>query len=121
MIGYGLGAWAITPAQQKRLLGASSSASSRVYSNSAENPSARGHVRSGDHSRILLSLNASALYAGVCLGGAVGGLTLALGRSVAILCWTAAGIELLALAVLALSARARSAGRRRFGGWRWYA
>jgi predicted MFS family arabinose efflux permease len=79
--GYGFGTWAITPPQQQRLLSA------------------------GGNDRLLLSLNASALYAGVSLGGAIGGLTLALSRSTAAVCWTAAGIE---LAALTLAGRAAS-------------
>jgi DHA1 family inner membrane transport protein len=70
---YGFGTWAITPPQQQRLLS------------------------TGTDERFLLSLNASALYAGVGLGGTIGGLTLALSHSTAAVCWTAAGIELAAL------------------------
>jgi predicted MFS family arabinose efflux permease len=73
--GYGLGTWAITPPQQQRLL------------------------RAGGDDQFLISLNASALYAGVGLGGAVGGVTLALSHSITAVCLTAAGIELAALAV----------------------
>ncbi len=77
---YGFGTWAITPPQQQRLLS------------------------SGGNDRLLLSLNASALYAGVGLGGAIGGMALALGRSVIAVCWTAAGIELAALALVGWAA-----------------
>jgi predicted MFS family arabinose efflux permease len=73
--GYGFGTWAITPPQQQRLL------------------------RAGGDDQFLISLNASALYAGVGLGGAVGGVTLALSHSITAVCLTAAGIELAALAV----------------------
>jgi predicted MFS family arabinose efflux permease len=62
-------------------------------------------LSTGGHNRLLLSLNASALYARVGLGGAIGGMTLALSRSATAVCWTAAGIE---LAVLALVGRAAS-------------
>lgn len=78
--GYGLGTWAITPPQQQRLLS-----------------------RTGND-RLLLSLNATALYAGVGLGSAIGGLTLALSRSTAAVCWTAAGIELAALTLVGCAA-----------------
>jgi hypothetical protein len=66
--GYGFGTWAITP-QQQRLLS------------------------SGGNDQLLLSFNATTLYAGVGLGGAIGGLTLALSHSTTAICWTAAGIE----------------------------
>jgi len=84
---YGLGTWAITPPQQQRLLS------------------------SGGNDRFLLSLNASALYAGVGLGGAVGGLTLALSRSATAVCWAAAGIELAALALVGWAASRKNARR----------
>ncbi len=73
---YGFGTWAITPPQQQRLLS------------------------SGGNNRLMLSFNATALYAGVGLGGAIGGLTLTLSRSTAAVCWTAAGIELAALTLV---------------------
>ena len=73
---YGGGTWAITPAQQYRLLGAK------------------------ENERVLLSLNASALYAGVALGAAAGGIVLGVSGSVAALCLSAAVFELAALAVL---------------------
>ena len=78
--GYGLGTWAVTPPQQQRLL-----------------------ASGGD--RFLLSLNASALYAGVGLGSVIGGMALTLSRSVAVVCWTGAGIELAALALVRRAAR----------------
>ena len=77
---YGFGTWTITPPQQQRLL------------------------CTGGKERLLLSLNASALYAGVGLGGAIGGLTLALSRSTTAVCWTAAGIELAALTLVGQAA-----------------
>jgi predicted MFS family arabinose efflux permease len=73
---YGPGTWAITPPQQHRLL----------------------NIR-GDE-RLLLALNGSALYAGVAIGSALGGIILATTGTVA-LCLTAAGVELLALASIA--------------------
>jgi len=80
MTGYGVGTWAITPPQQQRLLS------------------------SGGNDLFLLSLNASALYAGVGLGGAIGGMTLALSRSTTAVCWAAAGLELAALALVGRAA-----------------
>jgi len=76
---YGTGSWAITPPQQHRLLEA------------------------GGDDRLLLSLNASAIYAGVAAGSALGGITLAATSSTAAVCLLAAGIELLALASLAVA------------------
>jgi predicted MFS family arabinose efflux permease len=78
--GYGLGTWAITPPQQQRLL------------------------VTGGNDRFLLALNASALYAGVGLGGAIGGLTLALSGSTTTVCAVAAAIELAALLLVGLTA-----------------
>ncbi|HJQ74991.1 MAG TPA: MFS transporter [Gaiellaceae bacterium] len=75
---YGLATWAVTPPQQHRLLA------------------------SGGDERLLLSLNASALYAGVAVGAVAGGLILSLGGGPASLCWVAAGLELLGLSLLAL-------------------
>jgi len=85
--GYGFGTWAITPPQQQRLLS------------------------SGGNDRLLLSLNASALYAGVGIGGAIGGMTLALSRSTTAVCWTAASIELAALALVGRAARRKIPGQ----------
>jgi len=75
---YGAGTWAITPAQQYRLLGPT------------------------ENERTLLSLNASALYAGVGLGAATGGVVLGVSGSVPILCLSAAVFELAAGTVLLL-------------------
>jgi DHA1 family inner membrane transport protein len=85
---YGFGTWGITPAQQHRL------------------------VTTNDATRLLLSLNASALYAGVAFGASLGGAVLASGQSASELCALAAGIELAALFALAASSRTRiTAGR----------
>jgi predicted MFS family arabinose efflux permease len=81
--GYGLGTWAISPPQQQRLLA------------------------TGGDDRFLLSLNASALYLGVALGGATGGITLALSHSVSAVCWAAASLEMAALAFVAFQGQAR--------------
>jgi predicted MFS family arabinose efflux permease len=70
---YALGTWAVTPPQQHRLLAAA-----------------------GD-TGFLLSLNASALYAGVALGSGLGGAILATTGSVAALCGVAAALQLLAV------------------------
>ena len=75
---YGAGTWAITPAQQYRLLGAK------------------------ENERILLSLNASAVYAGVGVGAAAGGIVLAVNGSVPALCLSATAFELAAATVLLL-------------------
>jgi predicted MFS family arabinose efflux permease len=75
------GLWGITPAQQHRL------------------------IREGGPARIILSLNASALYTGVAIGAAVGGAMIAAGRSVTALCAIAAALELAAGVVLAITAR----------------
>jgi predicted MFS family arabinose efflux permease len=72
---YGVGTWAVTPPQQQRL------------------------VRFGGNERLLLSLNASALYAGVAAGSALGGLVLASTRHVFLVCFVGAGISLAALAL----------------------
>jgi DHA1 family inner membrane transport protein len=81
---YGLGTWGITPAQQHRL------------------------ITAGGPTRLLLSLNASALYAGVAIGATVGGAVLTASGSVAALCATAAGLQLAAFFVLATAARLRN-------------
>jgi predicted MFS family arabinose efflux permease len=86
--GYGIGTWTITPAQQQRLLS------------------------TPGNGRVLLALNASALYAGVGLGGAIGGLTLALSRSITTLCAVAAAIELAALLLVGLTTSRRSFANR---------
>jgi MFS transporter, DHA1 family, inner membrane transport protein len=86
---YGIGTWAVTPPQQHRLL------------------------EGGGDNRLLLSLNASAIYAGVALGSAIGGAILAATTSSVAVCLAAAGIELVALtaivAGLVLSAPGRTA------------
>jgi MFS transporter, DHA1 family, inner membrane transport protein len=86
---YGIGTWAVTPPQQHRLL------------------------EGGGDDRLLLSLNASAIYAGVALGSAIGGAILAATTSSVAVCLAAAGIELVALtaivAGLVLSAPGRTA------------
>ena len=81
MIAYGIGTWAVTPAQQHRLL-----------------------AYGGDHG-LLLSLNASALYAGVAIGSAIGGAVLAGTSDVAVLCLVAAAIMLAALVLATASTR----------------
>jgi predicted MFS family arabinose efflux permease len=81
MAAYGFGTWAVTPPQQRLL------------------------ISYGGDERLLLSLNASAVYCGVALGSATGGLTLALTRDTAVLCVLAAVLTVLALAVSALGQR----------------
>jgi predicted MFS family arabinose efflux permease len=78
---YGVGTWAVTPPQQHRLL------------------------KIGGDDRLLLALNGSALYAGVAIGSALGGIVLATNGTAA-LCLSAAGIELLALASIAAARKA---------------
>ena len=78
---YGFGTWGVTPAQQHRL------------------------VTDGGATRLLLSMNASALYIGVALGASVGGAIVAAGHGASELCAIAAGIELAALILLAASSR----------------
>ena len=88
---YGIGTWAVTPPQQHRLL------------------------EGGGDSRLLFALNASAIYAGVGLGSAIGGAILAATSSSVAVCLAAAGIELAALtaivAGLILSAPGRTVVR----------
>jgi predicted MFS family arabinose efflux permease len=88
--GYGIGTWAITPSQQHRLL-----------------------VSGGDD-RLLLALNASALYTGVAAGSGIGGAILAATASTAAICWVAAAIELVALATLTIR-RSRTEAADRSG------
>jgi MFS transporter, DHA1 family, inner membrane transport protein len=77
---YGLGTWGVTPPQQHRLL------------------------MNGRSGRMTLSLNASALYAGVAMGGALGGIILTTSHSITALCAVAAAIEIAAaLAAWSLS------------------
>lgn len=78
---YGIGTWAVTPPQQQRL------------------------IHSGRDPRLLLSLNASALYAGVAIGSGIGGLTLNLSHNPTALCLLAAAIEILALTFAAATSR----------------
>jgi len=73
---YGIGTWAVTPPQQHRLL------------------------EGGGDSRLLFALNASAIYAGVGLGSAIGGAILAATSSSVAVCLAAAGIELAALTAI---------------------
>jgi DHA1 family inner membrane transport protein len=61
---------------------------------------------------VLLGLNASALYAGVALGGGLGGLALTVTGSAAALCWLAAGIEMAAAAIVWATRGAFRAGAR---------
>ena len=79
---YSAGTWAVTPPQQHRLL--------------ATLP---------DNPRLLLSLNASALYTGVAIGTALGGAVISTAHSIVALCLGGAGFEIAALLVLAVSAR----------------
>jgi predicted MFS family arabinose efflux permease len=81
LVGYGLGTWAVTPAQQHRLL------------------SLAPH-----RTRMLLSLNATALYLGVATGSAIGGLVIASTHSIVALCGVAAAVTAIALLALAASA-----------------
>ncbi|MEA2506371.1 MAG: hypothetical protein QOH48_989 [Actinomycetota bacterium] len=74
---YGMGTWAVTPPQQKRLVG----------------PGDRG---------FLLSLNASALYGGVALGSALGGVLLSGTEGIATLCFVGAALEVGALVIAGL-------------------
>jgi predicted MFS family arabinose efflux permease len=64
---YAVATWAVTPAQQHRLVGLAPQAT-----------------------RILLSLNATALYMGVAIGSAAGGVVLATTHSVVALCLVSA-------------------------------
>ncbi len=75
---YGLGTWAVTPPQQKRLVGLG-------------------------NSEFLLSLNASALYGGVAVGSFLGGLLLTGTGGIARLCFVGAALEGTALVIAALA------------------
>lgn len=77
---YAAGTWAVTPPQQHRLL--------------ATHP---------DNPRLLLSLNASALYAGVAAGTAIGGVVISTTHSIVALCLGGASFQIAALLVLAMS------------------
>jgi predicted MFS family arabinose efflux permease len=79
---YGLGTWAVTPPQQHRLVGLAPEAP-----------------------RMLLSLNATGLYAGVAVGGAAGAAVIATSHSVIVLCLVAAALPLASLLTLLASAR----------------
>lgn len=76
---YAASTWAVTPPQQRRLL-----------------------TTSPDNPRLALSLNASALYAGVAIGTAGGGALISTSHSIAALPLLGASFELGALLVLAL-------------------
>jgi predicted MFS family arabinose efflux permease len=84
---YAVATWAVTPAQQHRLVGLAPQAT-----------------------RMLLSLNATALYAGVAIGSAAGGVVLATTHSVVALCLVSAGLGLASALTLIASAHARSIG-----------
>jgi predicted MFS family arabinose efflux permease len=84
---YGVGTWAVTPAQQKRLVGLG-------------------------NSEVLLSLNASALYGGVAVGSIVGGFLLTGAGGIARLCFIAAGLEVTALVVAACTLAAHDRPKR---------
>jgi predicted MFS family arabinose efflux permease len=78
---YATGTWMMTPAQQLRLL------------------------RYGGDQRLMLSLNASALYGGVAIGSAIGAQILTGGLGVAVLCWVAAAVTMTAVVVTAFEGR----------------
>lgn len=82
---YAAATWAVTPAQQHRLIDLAPRAI-----------------------RMLLSLNATALYAGVAIGSAVGGIVLATTHSVVALCLVSAAFGLASALTLIASARVRS-------------
>jgi predicted MFS family arabinose efflux permease len=84
---YGLGTWGVTPAQQHRLLGLAP-----------------------ERARMVLSLNATALYVGVAIGGAVGGLVITTSRSAVVLCLTGATFVGLGLVLLEASRRTARTG-----------
>ncbi|MFI1936158.1 MFS transporter [Streptomyces purpureus] len=80
---WGLIGWVINPAQQKRLI-----------------------VTAGPRGPVALSLNGSAVYAGQAVGGLAGGM--ALSHGAIWLMATSVALQLLAIAVVCLSARARN-------------
>jgi predicted MFS family arabinose efflux permease len=82
---YAVATWAVTPAQQHRLVGLAPEAT-----------------------RMLLSFNATALYAGVAIGSAAGGVVLATTHSVAALCLVSAAFGFASAFTLISSARAGS-------------
>jgi predicted MFS family arabinose efflux permease len=82
---YAVATWAVTPAQQHRLVGLAPQAT-----------------------RMLLSLNATALYAGVAIGSAAGGVVLATTHSVVALCLVSAAFGLASALTLSTSTDARS-------------
>jgi predicted MFS family arabinose efflux permease len=84
---YAVATWAVTPAQQHRLIGLAPQAT-----------------------RMLLSLNATALYAGVAIGSAAGGVVLATTDSVVALCLVSSVLGLASALTLAASTHARSIG-----------
>ena len=59
----------------------------------------------GGDTGFLLSLNAASLYGGVALGSGLGGVILALSGSAVAVCGAAAGLELVALMLVVVSAR----------------
>jgi DHA1 family purine base/nucleoside efflux pump-like MFS transporter len=78
---WGITGWALTPAQQHRLV--------------AFEPNAAG---------IILSLNSSAIYLGIGCGSGLGSLLIQT-TSLTVMCWIAAGVEVFALAFLLLISR----------------
>jgi predicted MFS family arabinose efflux permease len=62
-------------------------------------------LAAGGDTGVLLSLNAASLYGGVALGSGLGGAILALSGSAAAVCGAAATLELVALALVVVSAR----------------
>lgn len=82
---YAVATWAVTPPQQHRLLGLAP-----------------------DAMRMVLSLNATALYAGVAVGSAAGGAVIATTHSVVALCLVAAALCFAGVLALVASSRVTS-------------